>query len=150
MADEQCPLCEKRNLTTPAHRAMMACAICARQLGLIPLPPARRPPLPCVRCNQRQFVRVIPREYTINPDPQYDGQITAPMYLTYAPTASRGILRSQADKVDVRVNGVGLLEAYVCRKCGAVEWYCADAENIPAHPHLMSELVDCEGDNPYR
>lgn len=47
---------------------------------------------------------------------------------------------------------MGLLEAYICRTCGAVEWYCVDVEKIPIHPHLMTEEIDYDADRagPYR
>ena len=47
--------------------------------------------------------------------------------------------------------GVGLLEAYICRACGLVEWFCADADKIPAHPLLMTAIIDLDdGGSPYR
>lgn len=150
MSDEECPLCESRPLQTAEMQAMQACAVCAERLGIVPLPLSRRPHVPCARCNHTKFVRVIPREYTEDPNPNYDRQISAPMYLTYPPSVTRGFLKSRADQIDIRHDGVGLLEAYVCRKCGAVEWYCSDAKDIPAHPHLMSEDIDYEGESPYR
>ncbi len=36
----------------------------------------------------------------------------------------------------------GWLEAYVCRACGFVEWYCCDPDKLPIGPEYMTELVD--------
>jgi hypothetical protein len=100
-----------------------------------------------VRCNARQFVRVIPREHTSR---FADNQISAPMYITHAPGVIQGWLALRAGDIEVEKPGYGLLETYICRKCGAVEWYCFDVERIPIHPHLMSEAIDYESKSPYR
>lgn len=41
------------------------CNDCMDKVGIIEMPPARRPARPCMKCNGMKFVRVIPREYTI-------------------------------------------------------------------------------------
>jgi len=144
-----CELCG-RAIETEAEQAMRACAGCAQQIGIIPMPPSRRPPAPCTRCNHRAFVRVIPREHTTRRTGDSNAQISTPMYLTYTPRARLGWLIKGAQEIEVENDGLGLLEAYVCRKCGAIEWYCADVETITAHPHLMAEDLDYEGKAPYR
>jgi hypothetical protein len=149
MTNDKCPLCTGA-LSTDAERAMEACGGCARRIGIIAMPPARRPPTPCARCNGRQFVRVIPREHTTDRSGDTNAQISAPMYVTHAPTTHRGWVLSYVKEVEVENTGHGLLETYICRKCGAVEWYCADVERIPIHPHLMSEAIDYDSDTPYR
>ena len=146
MSDETCPLCKRRPLDSADDRKMQACWWCASEIGIVPMPPARRPLRPCARCNHTQLMRVIPREHSTRPDSHT--QVSAPMYLTHAPTAS-GLFNESANPIAIQ-RGFGMLEAYVCRKCGVVEWYCSDADRIPAHPHLMSELIDCEGEGPYR
>ena len=47
---------------------------------------------------------------------------------------------------------IGLLEAFVCLGCGVLEWYCLEPENIPEHPHCMTEFVDLDAnaDGPFR
>ena len=106
------------------------------------MPPSRRPPRPCQRCNHMAFVRVLPREHSVLPDPVRVEQVSAPMYVTYWPARS----------IEIENAGVGLLETFICKKCGFVEWYCVDFERIPIHPHLMTEEVDysAAGDGPYR
>jgi hypothetical protein len=46
--------------------------------------------------------------------------------------------------------GHGQLDAFICKKCGFVEWYCNDVDSIPIHAHLGTEDVDYEPDTPYR
>jgi hypothetical protein len=48
------------------------------------------------------------------------------------------------------VIGLGLLELFVCRGCGLVEWYCNDPENLPIGPMYATELVDVRPASPYR
>jgi hypothetical protein len=130
------------------ERATQACHKCAGKIGLVPMPPSRRPAAPCARCGHRQFVRVIPREKSATGADRVD-DVSAPMYLTHAPTAH--LQRQLQDAKPISTGtGIGMLEAYVCRRCGAVEWYCLDAERIPIHPHLMTQLIDYEGQGPYR
>ena len=149
MADPQCPFCDAA-LTTEITRRMQACPGCADKIGIIPMPPPRRPRSPCARCNGWQFLRVIPREHSTVRMNEMNAQISAPMYVTHAPAAHRGWILKHVKELEIEKAGLGLLETYICRKCGAVEWYCADAEHIPVHPHLMTELLDYESDSPYR
>ena len=145
-----CELCANNPLSTDAEQQMQACVTCAATIGITPMPPARRPPAPCQRCNGRQFMRVIPREHSSRRMGEGNGQISAPMYVTHAPTTHRGWILSNVNPIAPESGGLGLLETYICRSCGFVEWYCSDVERIPAHPHLMSELIDYESDTPYR
>jgi hypothetical protein len=153
MTEAMCPLCNDNHLSTDHERAMTACRTCARTLGIIAMPPSRRPPAPCARCNGRQFVRVIPREYTTTRVGELNEQLSVPMYVTHAPTLrQRGWIDKYVvvDEVEVEKTGYGLLETYICRKCGAVEWYCVDVERIPIDPRLMSQAIDYDSDSPYR
>jgi hypothetical protein len=52
--------------------------------------------------------------------------------------------------VPISRQGFGVFEAYICKKCGFVEWYCHAPEQIPIGPEYMTEDVDVEGDAPYR
>jgi hypothetical protein len=150
MANQTCPICTQSQLSTEDEHAMAACARCAKTIGIIAMPPSRRPPVPCARCNARQFVRVIPREHTSTRVGDINTQLSVPMYITHAPTVIDGWLGRRPGEVEVENTGHGLLETYICRKCGAVEWYCIDVDRIPIHPHLMSEAIDYESGSPYR
>jgi hypothetical protein len=145
-----CQLCKGARLGSDGERAMQACFRCARQIGLIPMPPSRRPLRPCARCNGLQFVRVIPREHTSARAGDRNTQISAPMCATYMPRVHRGIFSNSTRELEIETAGVGMFEIHICRKCGAAEWTCLDVERIQAHPHLMTEYVDIEGEGPYR
>lgn len=45
---------------------------------------------------------------------------------------------------------VGELEAYICRKCGYLEWYCVAPETIPIGEAHNTELLDVSSGGPYR
>lgn len=40
--------------------------------------------------------------------------------------------------------------ARASRQCGKVEWCCMDVIKVPIDPHLMTEVVDYDGDGPHR
>lgn len=147
-----CPLCDRRELVTDAERAMTACTECATSLGIVPMAPARRPPLPCARCRQMVFVRVIPREHSTDARGKRGTQLSAPMFATHIPDVYKVPWVSHVQPIAIEAHGVGLLELYICRGCGFTEWYCADVEKIPIHPHLMTEMIDygASSDGPYR
>jgi len=46
--------------------------------------------------------------------------------------------------------GKGVLEMYICRACGFVEWYCQDPTELPIGPHYMTQIVDYTSREPYR
>ncbi len=151
MTTPRCELCNTHQLSTDAEQAMRACQVCADRIGLIPMPPSRRPRAPCDRCNKSSFIRVIPREHSTTRVGDGNAQVSAPMYVTHMPDTYRGFFSSEVKPVAVEESGIGLLEVYVCRGCGATEWYCVDVEKIPIDPHLMTELIEYgDGDGPYR
>jgi predicted nucleic-acid-binding Zn-ribbon protein len=125
------------------------CDMCRNTLGILAMPPARRPPAPCAKCGGTKLVRAIPRDHSATPG-ENGNSVALPMRLTVVPVTASGLLTSrkharQPDPSTAR----GLLEAYVCRACGFVEWYCADPEKIPIGPEFMTEEIDV-GDAPYR
>lgn len=136
-----CDICQHRSLDTDDERAMLACASCAETYGLIAMPPPRRPARPCATCNGLRFLRAIPRQHSVEPGSEPPEQLSAPLLLTHLPR--------HPEALDLRT-GVGRLEVYICKTCGRVEWFCTDVEAIPAHPHLMTDVVDYASGNPYR
>ena len=137
---EKCPACGTGWLSTDEDRAASMCTNCREWTGLsAPRWHARRPALPCVRCSKTVFVRVLPRTRLDNTD---QGVPAAPLVLTYQ-------RNRKYPSPDVTAPA-GLLEAWVCRSCGFVEWYCGDAENIPIGLVHGTELVDVAGEGPYR
>ena len=114
------------------------------------MPESRRPPVPCVRCNGQKFLRAIPREHSTERIGDSNTQLSAPMFVTHVPTSHRGWIVKHAKEIEIENHGVGLLETYICKKCGYVEWYCVDVESIPVHPNMMTEEIDYAASTPYR
>jgi hypothetical protein len=141
-----CRIC-KNELESWEHRGL--CNRCRDRLGIIDMPPARRPLAPCGKCSGTKLVRVIPRDHTATGG-RYVESTAVPMRLSIVPTTAAGIFssREHVEPPDPS-SGRGQLEAYVCRACGFVEWYCNDPENIPIGPEYMTEEIDV-GSGPYR
>ena len=144
-----CSICAAA-LFTPAEHAMQTCAACAGKCGIVPMPPATRPPAPCQRCNGRVFVRAIPREHSSARSGEQNAQVSVPMFVTHRPSLHDGWVLKYANELEIE-NGYGVLELYICRGCGFVEWYCPTVAHIPLQPNMMTELVDYDaGGTPYR
>jgi hypothetical protein len=130
------------------------CTECVTTLGLVPMPPPRRPAQPCAKCNGMRFIRAIPREYTASGIGDSTRSVIAPMALTARPRLTkRGIFffgGNEASQPDLQRQSCGTLEAYVCVGCGFLEWYCQDPESIPTGPEYMTEAIDYGGETPYR
>jgi len=137
-----CKLCDRNQ-----PDANGICFECMDTLGIIEMPPPRRKPTPCLKCNGLKFVRVIPREHTV----QGGNQDAAPMTLTQVPKVEHKILGKGMNVATPSVVlGEGMLETYTCLACGYVEWWCEDPTEIPIGPEYMSDLVDYSTDAPYR
>jgi hypothetical protein len=72
------------------------------------------------------------------------------MTLTQQPARSQGIFGGIKVHTPYIWNGLGIVECYVCRECGFIEWYCQDPETIPVGAAFNTELVDVTPDSPYR
>ena len=143
-----CKLCNREE-----PRPNGLCTTCMTELGVIEMPPAGRRASPCLKCNGLKFVRVIPREYTMTQGGDWNTPEIAPMTLTQDPRVSARLVFAGNDVNPPSLkagHGHGMLEAYTCLTCGFVEWYCADAKDIPIGPEYMSELVDYASATPYR
>ena len=140
---DKCAACNREQLVTKTELATQLCTTCANNLGVIPMPPARRKLVPCRACNGMSFIRAIPREVA----PGENAQVTSPMAVTIG-GQEQGWL-GFGITADTR-RAFGLLEMYVCRGCGYVEWYCSDPKSVPVGPQFMTELIEGEGDGPYR
>ena len=133
----RCAVCD-RMLLPGAEEQRSVCEDCARKAGAIAMPPPRRRATPCTKCNHTKLVRVIPRELV--------DDFAGPMFAAYR------FLRWQdhaARPIDPRA-GYGVLEAYICKQCGFVEWYCRAPEAIPIGPEYMTEDIDLDAGPPYR
>jgi hypothetical protein len=149
-----CRICETVVLHSESRKAYGICRPCVATLALAPLPPPRRPAIPCTRCNCRRFVRAVPRVKDIQRD-LASGELEPVMArnaLTGPVVVHRGPLPIGERRADLpfAVDGLGTLEAYVCTQCGYVEWYCWDPMKIPIGPEYMTDVVDYAGDTPYR
>ncbi len=137
-----CPICRAKELDDDNDTARGMCTLCSNRLGVIVMPPARRRAIPCRGCNGMKFVRAIPREISAWPAPYNSDPLVSLMTVTYEDPEPGEPLNARG--------GLGLLEVYVCKKCGLVEWYCNDVERIPIGPRYMTEDIDYEPDKPYR
>lgn len=138
-----CVVCLRKPLATPLLLARRACDACAAKTGNIVMPPPRRRIEPCVKCNHGKIVRCIPRELSLV-------DLTAvpahgPMFAAHQIQTEDGAVQP----IHAR-SGFGVLEAYICRRCGFVEWYCQNAAEIPLGPEYMTEEHDVDGATPYR
>lgn len=138
------------SFSSPPLPSFDICAECANKTGVVPMPPARRPRKPCLRCNATRFIRAMPREYTAEGG-DYSRSVAAPMTVT-APPGQRERFFGGYDVVtpNIVATGSGRLEMYICLQCGAVEWYCQDPERVPIGPEYMTEIVDVAPETPYR
>jgi hypothetical protein len=144
----QCPICNERELASEYANQIEACDQCARDYGIIPMPPVTRPPTPCSKCGSKKFVHAVPREHASVHSTSLPQNVSAPMMVTFPPQRLALVFGS-IPTIDLK-SGYGLLEVYLCYGCGAVEWYCNGVERIPLHKHLMTELVDYDQNGPHR
>jgi len=135
-----CKLC---NRNEPRPNGL--CLECMTALGVIEMPPAARRASPCLKCNGLAFVRVVPREYTVRKSMDWNAPEIAPMTLTQDPEVVERLLFAGNTVTGPRIenaSGHGML--------GFVEWWVANAKQIPIGPEYMSELVDYTSSAPYR
>jgi hypothetical protein len=143
-----CTVCLGNPLESDWEQQMKLCMRCADAYGVMPMRPPRRPPRPCAACNSMHFIRAIPRELTASRRGAEVDRVASPMAVTYQHEYQTGPIAGPL-AIDSRKT-YGFLEMYICRKCGLVEWYCNDPENIPLGPQFMTEDVSYEGEGPYR
>jgi hypothetical protein len=147
-------MCEANDVNAPANDQGAICGDCATVLGIIPMPPPRRPAVPCRHCNGLQFVRVIPREFWATGsggDHASFSYHVSPMGLTYTFEAKdKWIFKGKNVHPPLARHLRGLLETYVCWQCGHVEWFCNDPTQIPIGPEFMADLIDYSPKEPYR
>ena len=126
------------------------CAPCREKLGLV-AGTGTRPHVPCQRCNHPEHVRALARELQVSNVP-YESAAAIPMTVTMAPIAIRTFFRDRPAGVRPGwfADAYGILDMYVCRKCGLTEWYCRDPESIPIGDEYGTEVVSTEGETPYR
>src|SRR5688572_16020781 len=104
-----CTVCDHREIASPTELATQVCQICAKATGIRPLPPSRRPPAPCQRCNKLAFVRAVPRTFD---DDRY-----TPIAATFKDIRVRYPALGGVH-VEAQNAGRGVLELYICQGCG--------------------------------
>lgn len=133
------------------------CDVCKAATGVREMAPPRRRPAPCTRCNHHLLIRVIPRELSVATNtlgrPLHSNYAHyAPMFATYQ---VKRVHRLEPDRAIIdppqAEDGYGAFEMYICKRCGFVEWYCYNPQDIPIGPEYMTEEVSSDpGDAPYR
>jgi hypothetical protein len=102
------------------------CLDCYRRGEALLVEPLR-PRVPCARCGGTAIVRGVLRSVDSVGELAYS-------HLRPVKAAAR----------------TGIIESYICRRCGFTELYTRHAEGIPIGPEHGTELVDTAGDSPYR
>lgn len=92
---------------------------------------------------------MIPRDRIDARADDDDPSLATPMYVTHVPKLSPRRTARGTQQLTFQAQGAGLLEAYICRGCGVVEWRCLNVDDIPIGPHHLAEHVEAGG-HPYR
>lgn len=131
--------------------AGVVCGNCKHKLGLTPGDGVRSAQ-PCARCNHPVLVRALVRELTVEPYRDDTKPQTVPMGATYAPSVHTSFWSGQPTGTAGAEpqRAYGILEMYVCRRCGFTEWYCRDPQNIPIGEEFGTEEIDTTPRAPYR
>jgi hypothetical protein len=125
------------------------CESCRASLGLV-AGGGVRPQLPCQRCNHPELVRALAREFTTSPG-EYGVRESRPMAVTAEPVPEHTFFAGRPKGVHVEVDQYrGILEMYICRKCGFTEWYCRDPRSIPIGAEYGTEKLGGDPTGPYR
>jgi len=137
--------------TCNAPSATELCTKCAEKLGITD-GPAVRPAMPCARCGHPELIRALARELTIESGGEYNWQQTTPMAATYEPVVAWSLWNGRPRGVSGTepAKPFGILEMYVCARCGFTEWYCRDPKRIPIGPEYGTERVSSDTGEPYR
>lgn len=141
-----CRICEKPSETP-------VCDTCRDKAGLPPPAPPLRPPSPCARCAHPEIVRVQMRERSSPQKGDYNSELARPLAMTWGlSTALKGFIALERVTVSEPDFGelFGLVEAYVCRRCGATELFTRAPEDIPLGPEHGTELMVAPTDGAFR
>jgi hypothetical protein len=106
------------------------------------------------------LIRVVPRELSVIAHREHGNDnddnvaVYGPMYATYQVKrrSKHNLFSPDETVVDPATprEGFGVFEAYICRQCGFVDWYCQDPQKIPIGAEYMTEDVDVTSAEPYR
>jgi hypothetical protein len=130
------------------------CPKCAQRTGLAAPAAIRRPAVPCARCGGRVLVHARVRERTVETGRETTWATARPLAITFGrgtDTKMKGFLEFQkhaSPAPDVE-QPFGVLEAWVCRACGSVEWYAQSPEQIPIGPLYGTTLLEVTAEGRY-
>lgn len=107
-----------------------------------------RPRIPCARCNHTTLVRARLREHSSSGG-DHSHAVPAPLAVTFGFEQKDGwFLGRRAElKLD---EPIGLIEAYVCQRCGFTELYTSRPGDIPIGEAYATELFEVGGEGPFR
>lgn len=151
--EPSCDACGTAITVTDA-RAPRLCAPCAAKTGLAYPLPSRRGAWPCMRCGGAELIRAQVRERTVVDGTDHARGAPAPLAITYGQgeefTPKFFSLEKQPSAAPNLAVPFGVLDAYVCRACGFVEWYAQEPEKIPIGATFGTSLVQVPGAGPFR
>ena len=148
-----CRLCKTGALIAPIEIESQLCTACRIAVHAVPLPPPRRPPIPCSRCGGFRFIRSMIRELvTIDATSFLLGvSWTGAVQVVPLPVAMTWAVHFE-QRVHMGVVAVGsgiklgeprgLLARYMCSGCGFVEVFCDQPESVPIGPEYSTDVVD--------
>lgn len=145
MSNEGCVICGTVELGPGAEM----CEACRAEAGLPPPGVSLRPPNPCARCGHPEIIRVQMRERSsatrgdVNQEQARPFALTWPLSEKFKSFFSSQMVPAAAPQLE---GLFGLLEAYVCRACGATELFTRDPGRIPIGAPHGTELIVAQGD----
>ena len=140
MSQGACSVCAKPVVGVSGE----LCKDCLGEAGLPPPSPPIRRAMPCARCGHPEIIRVRMRERTSTSGGEQNDEHARPFALTW-PLGEKFKALFSMQKVTSaapQFDGLfGLLEAYVCRSCGATDLFTREPSAIPIHPAHGTELL---------
>ena len=145
-----CSVCDNE-LESEEAQTRGLCDDCASKFGVKqPRPPSRRPAQPCTRCGHGQIVRGIVRDRAARGNNTVH-EFLVPLAVTFEREVTVKVFgKDKVENSPELRSAVGILEVYVCRRCGLTEWYTQEPESIPIGPEHGTELLDYPEATPYR
>jgi hypothetical protein len=135
-----CHVCQNE-LKNPVEMQRNVCDECASRLGIVALPPAQRPAVPCDKCGGLTFVHAVPRELAVITGEGRERNIAqhTPAFVTYEVQVEKRLFAGiGAAEIDP-YSGRGVIEMYICQTCGFIEQYCHG--KVPIGPRYMTEVI---------